>query len=367
MRISGFWYLALAGCGPAAAVAPAPRAPEPAPAPAPIAAEPSPAPGLPKLEAGDLVVGSERGIEIVGADGKLKRLVSAGPALHPRWLDAGSVLVLVPAQQGTLSGGGRLERVALADGQRSELATLPRFGCNASELEQGPSVNSLGAVNLQDETDFEVDVGQQLVCLRLMDRNINMVDVMLDVRIDLANHKLERWLAMGEQCQAPPDVHAGNAPSTCQTTSAPEPDAGAGNFAFDVREDGEQIDERTPQGVKLALRIPGYSGESLSPSGRWRVLGGDQEDGDYIHRALVLLDRSNGQVYPVPPEGDWPEPLAVSGKPRRIKTPIERAAQVVGETDVRWLGSGDSELLIVDDVAVRPGVGGFALRGRVAM
>ena len=59
--------------------------------------------------------------------------------------------------------------------------------------------------------------------------------------------------------------------------------------------------ERKEKNGNPVLKIPEYSPETSSPSGRWVVLGGDVSEGDYIHRNLVLLDRAKGDIYPLGP------------------------------------------------------------------
>jgi hypothetical protein len=61
--------------------------------------------------------------------------------------------------------------------------------------------------------------------------------------------------------------------------------------------------------------------------------------------------------------------LRAEGKQKvpHIKTPREDTVPVVGETDVRWLGtSAESEQLIVGDLVVRPGQFAFHVEGEVA-
>ncbi|MEO8179096.1 MAG: hypothetical protein ABI895_09710 [Deltaproteobacteria bacterium] len=358
---------------------------------APVSSAPSSAPSAPRAEAAaqtpsasaatqtlpfsDLVVGSERGLEIWSTKGKLERRVVAGPALHPRWLDSGAVLVLVPAKPGTLSHGAELQRITLADGKRTTLAQLPTFSCTEKGEAPGNEPDEYD-VDLQDESEFEIDPAQGAACLRLQDRNDNMVSLALSVRVDLASHKVERWLALGEDvCQPPADVHppppqdenGSSEPqgwcvlSSLRQYALPKPSA---SRPFDLSEEG-QVRERTPQGWRNVLHIAGYSAELASPSGRWLVLGGDQSDGDYIHRSLVLLDRDRGQVYPIV-TGDWPEPLQPKGKAHpQLATPIEGTMPAVGETEVRWIGTAEAEVLIVDGFALRPGVGGFEFDGQL--
>jgi hypothetical protein len=121
------------------------------------------------------------------------------------------------------------------------------------------------------------------------------------------------------------------------------------------------------------LRVPGYDSESTSPSGRWALLGGDVSEGDYIHRSLVLLDRTTGDLFPIRQRGGaWPpalpRPAAAPGKPApKLKLPVPRTIEAVGETDTRWLGTtAASELLVIDKLVVRPGAASFSVNGRLA-
>jgi hypothetical protein len=334
-----------------------------------VAPHPAPPVAVTLLDS-ELLIGSRRGLEIRSVEGQLKRLVSAGPALYPRWVDAGSVLVLVPAEGDDLRAGGELQQIQVDNGARTHVATLPPFQC-APRPNMDEWVSAL-SVTLQDDDDFEVDSARGLACLRLLDRNINMSTILLDVRVDLRTHGVERWLSLGSPGCIPPDgVQSGEPPSACHSVpaasgarSAPVPIA----RPFGLEQEGE-IQETTPHGVKLSVRIAGYVPESLSPSGRWLVLYGDLEEHDYIYRRLVLLDRSDGHVYPIiHPAGPWPAPLRPHGtEPPTIPTPIEGTVQVVGESIIRWIGTSEtSERLVVDGSLVIPARGTFALDGQVA-
>lgn len=363
------------GCGahvdeaaPARSASTESRAPSPHPGSAP---EQSPLTALaPQLLESELIVGSARGLEVWSAEGKLQRLISQGPALRPRWLDSSSVLVVSPAEGDNLAAGGELQRIALTDGQRTPWATLPPFHC-APRPSMDEWLSNL-ALYLQDDGDFAIDAARSLVCLRLQDRNSNMASVVLDVRVDLRTHAVERWLAVGEDdCSPPPGVHHGAAPSACQGPPAGGASMAArqqAKAAFDLTQEGE-MRRLTPRGSEVVLHIPGYAPEAVSPSGRWLALYGDIEEHDYIYRRLVLLDRSDGRVYPVVhPVGPWPAALEPRGEsPRALATPIRDAAQVVGESDVRWLGTSEpSELLVVDGSVIKPGTGTWSLDGQIA-
>lgn len=324
----------------------------------------------------DLIVGSERGLEAWKPDGSGSRLISAGQAQSPRWADESSVIVIVSRDSGysrNLARGATLERVSLLDGKRTHVATLPPFACKHSASpnpdEEPPKVD----LAIQDPNDFIVMARGRRACMNLMDRNENMASIAVDVALDLVSGKVRRALSMGQDACTPPasvKVAAADTPPKCVADRSPAPDASRrAAYPFDFTSAGILKQKGAP-GARV-LKIRGWIEEfgGLSPSGRWTVLRGDQEDGDYIHASVVLLDRQSGEVFPIREGRSWPEPLHPSGKQKlpEITTPIDHTFPVVGETDIRWLGtSAESELLVVEDLVVRPGHYSFAVKGEVA-
>ena len=117
--------------------------------------------------------------------------------------------------------------------------------------------------------------------------------------------------------------------------------------------------------VSIGVRAPELT---TWPSGRWSVLRGDVEEGDYIHARLLLLDRDKGELFRIAESRSWPPPLRPKGKHGlpQIKTPVA-TIDVIGESDVRWLGSSaESELLVVDSLVVKPGHYAFSVDGEIA-
>jgi hypothetical protein len=325
----------------------------------------------------DLIVGSSRGLEAWRPDGSGKRLISAGAARSPRWLDAANVVVIV-ARDGSeppdLTAGAALERISLSDGKRQQLALLPPFACKQTTRRPADDRPPPLRLAIQEADDFIIFKGGRRACMSLMDRNINMASVSVDVAIDLTSGKVRRWLTMGSEDCAPPagvKVAAPDSAPKCIADLSPPPSRGrreAYEFEF---ASGGVLKRRGKAGARV-LKIRGYSPEEtvgLSPSGRWSVLRGEQEDGDYIHAQLVLLDREAGEIFPIREGAVWPAALRAGGKGSlpQIKTPIEHTIQVVGETDVRWLGStAESELLAVGALVVRPGRQSFSVKGEIA-
>jgi hypothetical protein len=313
----------------------------------------------------EVLVGSERGLEAWRVDGSARRLVSAGPALHPRWLSPAALLVLVPRSAQGLGAGASIERIELAGWLRTQVAELPPFACAnpAAHADQPPFL-----LDLQTEDDFRLHGSDQSACLSLMDRNMNMASFVLHVRVDLHTRAVERVLAVGaEECTPPAGVGTSGELARCASAGSSAgalPASAHAPFPFGF---GESHAVYSAQ--EELLLVPGYDVESMSPSGRWLLLAGDESEGDYMHRSLVLLDRSLGTLYPIVSErASWPEPLArADGTTRALVVPIRGTIDVVTETDVRWLGSSESsEVLLIDGLLVKPGVSTFSVSGSVA-
>jgi hypothetical protein len=247
----------------------------------------------------------------------------------PRRLDAERLAVLVPEDPADFGRGFAVDSVRVADGTRRRLGTVPEFRCDSTMPNLWPV-----PLSIQQATDFEVDGARERVCLRLQDRNTNMANVALDVVVDLSDGAVRRWLAFAEPgCNPGRDVQLGAATERCDPVN----------------------------------QAPAFWPELRSPSGRWLLDAVEAAEGDYMHWRLLLVDVDRREVFAVPSRaGAWPKPLARLGHDTALGTPLEDASDVVAESDVRWLGQDEgSELLVIDDLVVRPGHGAFSVQGQV--
>jgi hypothetical protein len=318
------------------------------------------------LDSGELIVGSRLGLEAWYPDGRGHRLISAGPAYHPRRFGHDHVLVLRPLAGYDVRDGALLELIALTTGERRQLAELPAFRCAEQRDPNSPNPRGL---DVEDPTDLEVHPQERVVCLGVMDAASKYATVRVRARVDLAPARVQRWLALGEDVCTPPEgVELGDpaADGTCWGIARPEnADLDPAAFPFTFDEEHVRMPAAPRGGAKLQLR--GYQIDQPSPSGRWLLLSGDYVERDTTYRRLLLLDRTNGKLYPLSTyAGGWPSPLVASGT--KLKTPIKQAELISTAADVRWLSDSEStEVLLLNGLMVRPGQPTFALsEGEVA-
>ncbi len=309
-----------------------------------------------------LVAGSQRGLERWSLDGRAT-MISRGTARFPRWRSADKVVVLTGDE--LASGKILLQQVSLSSGKRRTLATLPPFSCkNKEERQDKEELLPALPLLLQTQDDFRLDRTGRKACLRIMDRNINMAEIGVDMEIDLRSGKTRRWsFAEEETCEPPPGVVIKNGPAS--DCGAMEPDAepmsARTDYSFTFR-DGRIVDA-TDQVIKRAAVLKGYANGPVSPSGRWVVLYGEIAEGDYMHRGILLFDRSDGSVHQVPMKATqvWSAAIDLS-KTRKHLSVLD----TVTEDDVRWLPIADADVLVVNFRVVVPGARLFMVRGEVA-
>ena len=281
-----------------------------------------PAAPLPSAQEGrpqpTILVASEGGIDEVTLEGTTTRKLSRTPASHPRRLSpTGDVLFLVPTSL-------ELRRLSPATGKEEVIARLPR----------GEACRSRQPLSVQEDLDFVIDTKRNVACLSLMDRNMNMANLIVNARVDLTTHEVKSavLIDVSHTCKEGQNAHA---IFDCSREPSPTPPAQA------------------PPGLPLPA---GFHVESRSPSGRWLVLGGEVTEGDYMHRSVLLMDAETRRVYPIV-EGPWPGPIAPG-------SPFD-TADVVSESTVRWIQGVDA--LLVDRLLIKPGERAVRLAGHVAV
>jgi hypothetical protein len=354
--------LAALSCGPSNLRPPVQPSASPQPA---LAAS---APEAPLDASNGLVVGTPERLELWSSDGKAHRTLSDGPAMHPLRMGSDAVLALSGPSDG-LQGGAQLVRISLQDGARTVLANLPPFACAKSSRKEAEDEALTLGLDIEDSNDFELDAGGKVACLTLMDRNANMANLQLQVRVELDTGRVERWLTLGEdECKAPRDVKVAEPPRErfcgTQRPHAAEPTT---RYAYAYDSETGWVVQNAAEPLNHTNLLD-FLEESASATGRWQVLGGNFSEGDYIHRNLLLLDREDGALYPVLAEPSaWPVPLKAAGAERTVTLPADVMADVVGESDVRWIRvSPGRELLVVDQLVIEPEGSSWAFKGQLA-
>jgi hypothetical protein len=341
------WLLAaIAGAACSRAAPPAPSAEPIALSAAPLAAAPPVSPASPTL-----VLADDQGIREVGYDGATLRTLSRTPARRPRFFPGRAELVFyVPS-------AGEIRRLSLASGAETRVATLPRAFKTCGKLPDYPLGHVFAPADLDVQTDgrFVLDAQANAVCLTLQDRNDNMVNVMIAARIDLASGHVSHEVTLGGDCSTPPPTRG------VRASPAVPPCAAEGSAP---------LRSATPFAVASLGVGADVVEEGVAPSGRWSLLGQPRGEGDYLYRAVFLLDRQRRLVYPIV-AGPFPPPLTAG----QLAHLADFAAQdgdlpdggttlAYGESAVHWL---DRDAILVGSRLVVPGQGGVSVSGDVAL
>lgn len=310
-----------------------------------------------------IVVAGNNGITELRFDGSLVKQWSSTPAKQPRFDREHRRLLFLTANN------HEVRELHFADGKERVLATLPPSVVLCAETPSYPKgkVFSLDELKVHADYDFVIARDGNAACLSLKDRNLNMLNIELIVRIELTKGVVETTIFTPE-CKGVKPV------ATCELDSPRQVTAPASTaWPYDFV-DGNVVQRKGNNTVvhhRLGTDDFGIDGAGPSMSARWYPIRGNMQQGDYIHTSLLLLDRSNGAIWPIVVGPTHPlssqEILAITD----VTT-----VDVVGESTIRWLTSpvpsGTSpaqpaaEVLIVDQLLVHPGQPALELGGDVA-
>ncbi len=318
-----------------------------------------------------LVASREHGlIEVDPATAMATRVVTATHASIARRRDASHVVFLV-------EGTNELREVDVASGVERTIATLPGdvgLGCGGEWGSSDPRDTRRAPYVVSDALMFSTSmaVDADHACFEVMDRNLNMASVVAQIEVDLATSAIRSWVTwMLEDepttCHALTEAEEAALPCT-QLLRRRSGEANTGGRARPGRYTVRETRGDPPMGLlvpptgrarRLAIREPRI--ETISPDGRWGVIGGNRDEGDYIYRSLWMLDLTSGRVFglgdddddddtPTPAVRRWPTPIPARelANPQRL---IDAAYGVIGETSIRWRGN---TLVLGDSVIVTP-------------
>lgn len=285
-----------------------------------------------------LVVVGKQGMREVGLDGKTLRTISREKADSTRRMPDGKSLLYLAADK------PELRRMDLQTGASVKVAALPRSFRVCKQPEQDEEQRLQYAdLGVQSETDFVVDKSGKAACLTLQDRNDNMASVRIELRVSLQGRGKVQSVVSIPDCPGPKIA-------TCERAEVDSASPPAG--AYDVDFDGWLVAGKRRV---VMLGEGDFRSESVSPSGRWALIGGDLSEGDYIHRTLYLLNRRDGTIRSIGKQ-------SVVLKRGQLRTMEVDSESAVGETLIRWLRD---DVLLIGSTLVFPGKGVVQLGGEV--
>ncbi len=324
-----------------------------------------------------LVTSRERGVLQLDDAGTVTAVLTSTPAVVGRMRDAAHVVFLTPTNN-------ELRELDLTSHAERVVATLPGdvgLGCGGQWGSDAEGDARRAPYLVGDQLMFasSMAVDADRACFEVMDRNLNMASVIAQIEVDLRTASVRSWLTFvtedrASSCVAIPEAEADALPCTQLLRVRARQERAGGRLGvggWTLRDQGERGVIVGPDGARRRLAIVQPVLETVSPSGRWAVIGGNREEGDFIYRSLWLLDLRRGLVFPIaasreeePETGartvaPWPRPLTrreLADAPAMMR----HAYGVTGETAIRWLGR---TLVLGEALLVTPGRGTVVLPG----
>jgi hypothetical protein len=299
-----------------------------------------------------------------------------GRRWHPRFLRATEVLALATTDQEVGSEKPvPVRSISLDTGASRVVGTFPAFRCRGAadggtsdagpDASGSPAEGDIWELSLQTEEDMGVTPDGRGLCLTRLDRNLNMADLMLSQRMDLATGSVESVLVLGgDRCPAAPGVTVTKQDPCRGRRALQKPAVRSSPFRFDRG----KIIRRDPAGDRTVAVLKQFTmNERSSPSGRWLLVSRhvEEDEGDYIYRQIALLDLASGQLYPLSKTASpWPAPFDLA----RFKPSVaaEQTATLAGESDLAWLPFAGGDVLVLDNTLVVPERASVPLPGDVA-
>ncbi|MBP9086785.1 MAG: hypothetical protein KBG15_11740, partial [Kofleriaceae bacterium] len=282
---------------------------------------------VPAVGFSTIVVAGANGVAELRFDGTLVKQWSHTAAKQPRFDREHRRLMFLSANNRDV------RELHFGDGKERVLATLPPTFelCAAAPDYPKGEIFSLDRLDVQADEDFVIAGNDNAACLSLKDRNVNMLNVDVNVHIDFTTGRVHTAMVM-PPCQ-------GKLVATCpRVPPRPAPPApnSAARWPYDV-ENGNIV-KRTGTNTVVTQRL-GVDNFSIdlagaSASARWLPIRGNVTQGDYIHASLLLVDRSNGSIWPI--KVGPTSPLS-SQEIRAIESVA--TVDVVGESSIRWITS----------------------------
>lgn len=254
------------------------------------------------------IVGTSDGVLLVDIHGKILKRISRQPATYV-WKFGGERILTLARSTLRLLDTNSSEEVRVT--KIPNTASCSSSSANPYEHDLfyqavgGASIASKGGairLNLADsayDAGFEVDI---TVCLET-GKSYGEAETNCTVK--------------GMESGPAPCAGLFSGSADLQHDSEEEPSHPPHDFPYDIDEEGRitkgSKQERLPMGGPLfALEHASFSIRSTSDSGRWALLSGPEFDASNFYVLHLLLDRKQGQLYP----------LATSGGPFPLRIPV---------------------------------------------
>ena len=307
----------------------------------------------PQQAAAQLFVASETaGILRVSEDGEVLEVLSTTPAVLGRMAGPQQILFLTPASNDVhlLDLTTHAERI---------VTTLPGdSGLGCGGLFRGPTERADVApylVSNHVHFDASVVADASHACFEVMDRNLNMMSVQLMLDVPLDGSAITTTMLHSEHCGGL-SFEAQGALSCAQLirrrVRQDEGRRSSHRAPWTLRSHGDVGSLRGPNHARRRLALTGPILEQTSPDGRWAVLSANRDEGDYIYRAIYLVDLERGRLHPIR-QRPWPRPIPTSTL-RDAAALAALGMTITGETSLVWMGHGHT-LLIGGRLLLRPG------------
>jgi hypothetical protein len=325
-----------------------------------------------------LVVGSDAGLQEVGLDGKVLATLTTTPARYPRYLpgsDRRVIVFLAPRGKGPYAPYAELRRFSLRERREETIAKLPRQELRCSR--RFPSDIARSELLIQDE-NHDFVLSRTAACLHLLDRNSNMASAQVSLRVDLGRGKVaRRFIVISQGCRVGGRASADDArPFECGRlagrhlagpASAPALRPAGPRYRLErgrlIRVEGKRAVVAARMSAAF-VEDPFTETKTLSRQDRYAVVKGASALGDYLHYAVLVLDRETGNLYPVL-AGPWPAPITPAKLRGWRPRELHRATRdVVGEEALHPIGAGSA--FHVGTTLVVPGSHTVELPGQLA-
>ena len=307
-----------------------------------------------------LLVAGKKGLGLMNLKGESKLILNTTPAAWPRVLKGDPQrVVFIGTEDSTLR---ILNLRTLAEETIAKLPTILGVECG-----WGVNKSYAPAEHIHRDSDILYDPKRGEMCMELGDRNENMRNVGVRVRVLLENNpsfpsdrrgRVRHSLTIEGTCKKssmkpipyciPLHKTTSGDTSVTETVKYPFEWKSAEQYTADhgsVDKDGSGF-SLDPDNFRLELSL------ERSPTGRWVAINGNPRDGDYLYRQVVLLDQKTGKFYQTGKRDDCRQAIA----PNRLdkKENEYYPNPIIGEARLAWLGNKD--LLLLHQSIVVPGV-----------